>query len=572
MIQDVYEPLSAYRDEFREKFARLTREKLKSLTEQSGIDVAANRKQVAVVKRLQGELGDAWGRRSLYGFLMALGFIGGVIAFVVVGMNDGLAHEAQAGCVIGGVIGIALGIWMISLYSSISDHIKSLEAKEKTERNKTWKQMAALNRLYTWDVTVKLIEATVPRLCFDPFFTAKRLRDLKRIYGWNDGFNDGKSILFAQSGVINGNPFLFGEYMEKEWGEETYTGTLDIEWEEEEEDSEGHVHMVTKYETLTASVTKPIPVYTKNKLLIYGNDAAPNLTFSRKPSGFDDDGMFDGIRKKWRLHSLKKLSQNLDDDSDFTLMSNHEFETWFHAKDRDNEVEFRLLFTALAQTQMMALMKDQSVGYGDDFAFVKDHKLNFLFPRHLRDAVLDTAPERFHDWDYDRAVNTFITFNEKYFKDAYFALAPILAIPLYQQTRTHEEIWKDVIDPEGSCFWEHEAVANYYGDGRFKHPACITQNILKTEVVNRRNGVSDVEVTAYGYRGEDRVDYEEVYGGDGHYHSVPVEWVEYLPVERTSEMRLSEAEKPGGDFMSGFGTSNAALFRRSIRSYLGGRG
>ena len=568
MIEDVYEPLGAYRDEFREKFARLTREKFKSLTERSGVDVDANRQQVAVVKRLQGALETARSKRTLYGFLMALGFVGAIVAFAVVGMNDGLAREVLAGCVAGGVVGIALGVWMVALFSRIGDRIKSLEAKEKAERRKAWDQMAALNRLYTWDLTVRLIEATVPRLAFDSFFTAKRLRELKCIYGWDDRFNDGKSILFAQSGVINGNPFLLGEYIEQKWGEETYTGSLVIEWEEREKDSEGRTRWVTKRETLTASVTKPIPVYARNKLVVYGNDAAPNLTFSREPSGLDDNDLFDGIRKKWRLHRLKKFSRNLDDDSDFTLMANYEFETWFHAKDRDNEVEFRLLFTALAQTQMMALMKDQSVGYGDDFAFVKDHKINFLFPKHLRDAVIDTDPKRFHDWDYDRAAQTFVTFNEKYFKDAYFALAPVLAIPLYQQTRTHGEIWKDVIDPEGASFWEHEAIANYYGESRFRHPDCITQNILKTEVVSRRDGVSDVEVTAHGYRGEDRVDYKEVYGGDGHWHSVPVEWVEYLPVERTSAMRLSEAEKPDGDFMSLFGGSDAALFRRGIRSYL----
>jgi len=568
LIQDVYEPLGAYRDEFRDKFARLTREKFRELTERSGIDVDANRRQVAVVERLQEKLASARNRRSTFGILMALAFVGCVFAFVFLAMSENLTTEAQAGCGIGAVAGFALGLWMVVLYHNVSGRIKALEVEEAAERRKAWEQMAPLNRLYTWDVTVKLIEATVPRLEFDPFFTAKRLRDLQRIYGWDGSFNDGKSIVFAQSGVINGNPFLFGEYLEQDWGEETYYGSIQISWTETEEDSEGRLRRVTRHQTLTASVVKPIPTYSRNKLVVYGNDAAPNLTFSRQPSGLDDDDLFDGFRKRWRLHKLKKFSQNLEDDSDFTLMANHEFETWFRAKDRDNEVEFRLLFTALAQTQMMALMKDQKIGYGDDFAFIKDHRLNYLYPKHLRDAAIDTAPERFHDWNYDRAAHVFIAFNEKYFKDAYFALAPVLAIPLYQQTRTHEEIWKDVIDQEGSCFWEHEALANYYGGDRFRHPDCITENVLKTEVVNRRDGVSDVAVTAYGYRGEDRVDYEEVYGGDGNYHTVPVKWVEYLPVERTSRMRLSEAEKPGGDFMSGFDGSAAALFRRGIRSYL----
>ena len=99
-----------------------------------------------------------------------------------------------------------------------------------------------------------------------------------------------------------------------------------------------------------------------------------------------------------------------------------------------------------------------------------------------------------------------MAFNNKYFKDVYFSLAPLLAIPLYQQTRTHEELWKDVIDAEGACFWEHEAIANYYGNSKFEHPDCITDNILKTRLVKRQNGVSDIAVTAYGFRGEPRVE------------------------------------------------------------------
>ena len=39
-------------------------------------------------------------------------------------------------------------------------------------------------------------------------------------------------------------------------------------------------------------------------------------------------------------------------------------------------MEFRLLFTPVAQMQMLALMKDNEVGYGDDFTFLKDHKVN----------------------------------------------------------------------------------------------------------------------------------------------------------------------------------------------------
>ena len=571
IIEDVYEPLARYRDEFREKFAALTREKFKDLTQKSGVDVDANRVLVKEINSLQAEADSAGSSKSCWGCLMKLGFIAAAVALVaLVAANDAMDPELRDWCLLAMAIGVLLGGLMIPLYKSASRRLAKLQSQLAAKKSAAWKQMAPLNRLYTWDVTVKLIEATVPRLAFDPYFAADRLAALRGQYGWSDSFNDGKSVLFAQSGVINGNPFLFGHCLDMEWGEKTYEGTKDIYWTEWEEDSEGKEHPVQRHETLHAYVTKPIPVYNEQKILVYGNDAAPNLSFSRQPSGLagNENGFWASLKKKRRLNDLKSFSRNLDDDSNFTLMSNHEFETWFHAKDRDNEVEFRLLFTPVAQTQMLDLMKDTTVGYGDDFAFVKQKKINMLFSEHLDKATINTDPKKFHTWNYDRAAEFFQSFNERYFKTVYFSLAPILAIPLYQQTRTHEEIWKDVLDGRPASFWEHESLANYHGEDKFKHPSCITRSILKTKVVSRDDGESTVAVTAYGYRGEDRVDYKTVFGGDGSFHDVPVHWTEYLSVQKTSNMCLSERGTPSDAFKRRADESGASAFRRSILSFL----
>ncbi len=570
MIDDVYEPLTRYRDEFRGKFTELAREKFKDLTARSGVDVAANRALVAEIKSLQKKVDSTSSKKTCYGCLMALGFLGAVAALVGTIASGGADSETQTLCVLGMIAGVVLGVATISPFNTVSKLLEKFKRDISAKTGIAWKQMEPLNRLYTWDIPVKLIEATVPRLAFDPYFTADRLASLHGLYGWDDSFNDGKSIIFSQSGVINGNPFVFGHYLDMEWGEKTYEGTKEISWTEWEEGLDGKRHPVQRHETLHAHVTKPIPVYSEQKFLVYGNDAAPNLSFSRQPSGLSgkEGGFLSSIRKKWRLSRLKAYSRNLNDDSNFTLMSNHEFETWFHAKDRDHEVEFRLLFTPVAQTQMLNLMKDTTVGYGDDFTFIKRQKINVLFPQHLREAPIDTDPSRFHNWDYDAAFSFFVRFNEKYFKDAYFALAPLLAIPLYQQTRTHADIWKDVIGPRYSSFWEHEAVANYHGESKFAHPSSITRNILKTRVVQSENGESTVAVTASGYRGVDRVDYEDVYGGDGRWHEVAVPWVEYQPVERTSNMYLSERGTPSDLFKQRAAASRECAFRRLILSFL----
>ena len=75
-------------------------------------------------------------------------------------------------------------------------------------------------------------------------------------------------------------------------------------------------------------------------------------------------------------------------------------------------------------------------------------------------------------------------------------------------------------------------------------------------------------MTACGYRGEDRLDYVSVFGGDGEWHEVPVEWVEYLPVERTSPMTVAEGRSAGPGSPKRGRWAGAALFRREIWSSL----
>ena len=132
---------------------------------------------------------------------------------------------------------------------------------------------------------------------------------------------------------------------------------------------------------------------------------------------------------------------------------------------------------------------------------------------------------------------------EQFFKVTYFSLAPLLAIPLYQQIRTHENIYRDVLSKR-SCFWEHEALANYCGEKKFAHPGCVTRSLLKTRVAGDSQGATSLAVTAYGYRTVKHIEYVSKWGGDGRCHEVPVEWLEYLPVERTSELLIAEQEPP----------------------------
>ena len=554
MIEDIYEPLARYRDEFREKFARISADTFERLVKKSGVDVSANAATVAEIKRKEAELEKISNAGCWWKFLLVILWAGCAIAAIycfLVLYEQSVSDYMQCG-VISGTVALALALVAILLVHPHLDAIRKAEAELKEAISKlkqlAWEQLASLNRLFTWDILTGMMKECVPRLEFDPFFNEARLEDLRKSFDWNNRFNDDISILFAHSGVINDNPFVICRYLQSSWGSKTYSGTKTISYTTTERGSDGKLHTVRRYQTLVATIERPVPEYSTSTLVIYGNDTAPELNFSRTPSNYSgEDGFFSNIGKKMELKKLEKFARNLEDDSDFTMMSNREFEVLFHAKDRDDEVAFRLLFTALAQQQMVKLLNDKELGFGDDFSFVKAGRINFVTPEHLDKFDLDTDPKQFTGYDFEQVKAFFISRSQKYFREIYFSLAPLLTVPLYQQMRTHESIYgeKKVKNPS---FWETESFVNYLGHDRFGHPDCITQNILKTSSVWSSDGV--VSVTANGYRGKDRVEFVPVWGNDGRLHNVPVEWVEYLPVSRTSEIGItvvdgkSAAENP----------------------------
>ena len=227
-------------------------------------------------------------------------------------------------------------------------------------------------------------------------------------------------------------------------------------------------------------------------------------------------------------------------------MGNTEFEVLFGGSNRNNEVQFRLLFTALAQKQLLQLMKDKKIGFGDNFDFRKHKMINVVFPEHLQSFDLNVSPSYFKDYNIDVIEKKFIDYNNGYFKAIYFGFAPILSIPLYQHQKPHEYIYKDKYNSYVS-FYEHEQVVNMMNETQFKHPLSKTRNILKTSTVKSGNHCDTVKVTAYGYDAIQRTDYISKMGGDGRMHMVPVNWVEYISVSQDTNVDINvlvEDKKP----------------------------
>ena len=473
------------------------------------------------------------------------------------------------------ILGILLGIGGIAVPCVLMNkHIKeadkkAAELKKLAEelKSKAYIQMGGLNSLYDWGVAPTLVTKTTPLIQMDKTFNPARYMYLNEHYGFGENTNKDTSTIVVQSGTILGNPFIIERDYCTEIVQHTYTGSLTIHWTTTHTDSEGRSYTRSHTQTLTASVTKPKPIYYYDTWLIYGNGAAPKLSFSRKPS--DANNMSDkDIAKKTNAFSkeLKKMAEDRLKDG-FTPMTNVEFEYLFNALNRDNEVEFRLLFTPLAQKSMLDLIKSETP-FGDDFYFEKAQNLNFIQSKHSQSADYEGDPNQFIHFDNRIAKTTFVNYHDTFFRNVFFDLAPLLCIPLYQQYKAPEYIYKDNYKGNVTSY-EAEIMANKYSQTQFAHPLSKTDSILKSEFIKRDGKADIVNIHAYGYDMIKHIDYISKLGGDGYYHNVPVEWYEYVPVEQITPLGIQHLGVDNNDARNKYDKASAIIGNSGIPSQRG---
>ena len=541
MINDVHEPLEQYSSHFKNAHASNTSDFFEDLVRQSGVDENANITTVQELRVLEKQAAGAGSSNKWWRILRGASIVAALLAALYI-----YAYHAWP-WLMAPAIALAVAIHTLNRIINDSDaQLKRLQDACDEKRAVAWGQMVPLNRLYDWDIVAKLMQQTVPRIAFDPYFSNGRMEELRNSFGWYGNLGENHSIEFSHSGVLNGNPFILARTLSHSMGSKTYHGSLAISWTEQYRNSQGKSETRTRHETLRASIERPMPEYENQTFIVYGNEAAPDLVFSRHPSKLSrlEDGFLDKWRKNRAIKKLEEKSRDVDEGHTFTVMANREFDALFDATDRNHEVQFRLLFTPLAQQEMLKLLKDSQTGFGDTFVFEKTRMINVLESGHMRATDISGAPEKFLAYELAQARMFFNAYHNDFFKSFYFGIAPLLAIPLYQQHRPHSDIYKDTYSHK-PCFWEHEAIANYHGEAMFKHPECVTRSILKTSMQQEADGSQKVQVTASGFRSIARTHYVSVRGGDGRSHQVPVHWDEYFEVENSANMLVKETASPG---------------------------
>lgn len=513
----IYNPLEEFNSKFKGLHEKNTNDFFEKLVQQSGVDIEKNRETVRQYNEYKENL------RTLRKKLNWLRFFRVLMSITI------------------------LLIPLVILKTT--PKIKELRAKVEEADNfadqlleDANNQMLPLNALFTNRDALNIIEATIPSLSFHKRFSIKQETDMKTNYDFAEQDEDEQSTVAVLSGHYNENPFLFENKLIHKMGTETYHGYKTIRWTETYRDSNGKTATRTRTQTLHATVEKPKPFYKKRVVLNYCSQGGPDLSFSRDATHFEQksDKEIEKIVKRGEKKLQKKTDKAISQNSDFMSMSNSDFEVLFDALDRTNEVQFRTLFTPLAQTNMVSLIRSKD-GYGDDFDFIKSKRTNRIVSEHSQGRAINLKSKNYTSYSFDIIKQNFLAKNAEFFKAVYFDFAPIWAIPIYQEKPAQS--LKPI--PDYSQLYslkECEVLANAVDDKYVVHPDTKTKAILKSKFVGSKDNVDETCITAYSYDIKKRIEIVTMYGDDGHYHDVKVEWDEYLPLEASNNFYITKSK------------------------------
>lgn len=551
-----FDPKDYYEKDVKSRLEENATKYIDDLIKKSGVNLEENKLRVAEIEK--NKVIDKANENKLSKYVLLrticiilsiasiVGFVIGIFFLLSIGTTDN--NIPLIGGIILVVASIIIGITCtLVIFLKLNKIIKQLKAQDQandmkiaTLINDAKMSVASLVNSFDFYDFNKIVKETSNIFELDDYLDYEKLALMRLGYGLKTEPTKNESIVAVTSGNVRTNPFIRLKVFEKIDSTKTYVGTKMITWTERVSDGKNGTRVVTRTQTLTASVTKFYPAYANASYTIYANEAAPDLEFSRQPSGIGVAPSEKDIEKYVEKHEKKldKMStKSISKGGNLTFMANTKFESLFGAVNRTNETQYRLLFTPLAQQNMCEIITQNP--YGDDFTFFKRKKINIISSLHGRQ-VFQFDEDMFHDeYNVELIRATFVKTICEIYKSLYYEMAPLLSIPLYQTTEGGKYDIKRELAQQISDF-EAEAFANSMDLSNFKPQGSVTPQILKTEYVDTIDNIDIYDVHSSSYKTTNRVDYVSVPGGDGRIHSVPVHWVEYIPTSKTSRISVKE--------------------------------
>ncbi len=192
-----------------------------------------------------------------------------------------------------------------------------------------------LKEFYGYFSSKRIYDNVLNKCCEDYHFEKNILVEDNAI--WDDltedfPINHERSVVNLITGKMFNHPFLLFERKVQTWIDVPYSASASISYR----DSNGHWCT----EIVTATILWPFPVYSSNNFFAFKSNITPKLEF-------ENNG---------RLKNTKKIKKFYK-GSDSSHMDNEQFDVLFPCE-RNDEVQFRLLFTVLTQENFVNLINN----------------------------------------------------------------------------------------------------------------------------------------------------------------------------------------------------------------------
>ena len=557
--EKLLEPLKYYKTEVAKNFLDKLTDNFENLLRKSGIDIEANKKSVRDYNeiskvKVKYEKKLKWAERFyilfFYIFIFLIIYEIGIIRTIknLYDLNKNIQDPILRALLIG-IGAVVLGIlnfkYIRGKKKQLNKSIKEIETELVLKKEECYSQVNPLLSLFESNTANKIVTEIIPTLVLDKNFKIERYADLVENFEMPTKLQNNFSTKDIISGEILGNPFIIIKSLCNRVIDQKYTGSLTVSWEETYRDSNGERKTRTVSQTLHASIIKPKQIFEDKIDLIYGNDAAEHLHFSREPKfihEFSEKKLAKYVKKSEK--ELKKKTENaIKTGQTFLEMGNSEFDVLFGALNRDNEVEFRVLFTPIAQRNILEVLKDKD--FGDDFAFRKINKLNNV--SNQNDWILNIDKSYYEDFSYEIIKEKYYDINKRYLNNFYRLFLPILAIPVYHQHKAQKYIYQEKYNYNYNPYTS-EAAANLLGAELFSHEESNTPSILKTKTLRVEGDADLIEVISQSYKAVERTEYVPMRAGDGRVYNVPVNWIDYVPLAAKGRMELKKLDIEENEF------------------------
>ncbi len=569
-VGDAFDPVDYYRQQLDGAVHEAAKKAFDEKLARSGVDEKENESDCRKLRRKEQihanegkKLSGMKAWRGFCIFLLVVAVLVAVIGIFLVGEEGGLLAGILM-IVFGVILAIAMFLVIILV---LNDKIHKLREENKNREQELERMKAAIRaklaplyNSFEWDDFKNIANSVSDIFQVDERFPEEKMNLMQEVYSYGDVLEEQDSVVALMSGDIAGNPFFRIAIKGERIVDIRYTGSLPITWTERYTDSEGHVHTTIRTQVLFAEYYHPGPRFTTTPVTVYGNMAAPDLSFSRNPCGVDvsDERELRSFIKREEGRLRDKTEEMTKKGKSFTPLANTEFEALFGAYDRDHEVQFRLLFTPLAQQNMLELIKGKE-GFGDDFLMRKAGTVSLVQSKHS---------SKYFSYDFlfvgdylsvEEMRKAFVEKIRWLYKSLYFDLAPFLAIPLFQMTEAGR------YDPRSMrrTISDYEAmrVANGMDPAYFKNPRGVTDQILRVRYKGTIGKSDRFEVSSLSFSRERKVTFVPVMGGDGKFHNVPVEYFVYTPVTDVHGISIRR-----------MGLGNERYSKDALLHYLSGKG